>query len=136
MNTPDERVFASGPRRETPPSEGELRVVYHGGLADRFGVETLVRAVASLRGRGEQIALDIYGSDAEAAARLAASPPRCSGGCGLRAADPGRADPGARAEADLVVVRSPGWLHRAVAAGQGCSRRAYGPGRGRLAPYP
>ncbi|HMC49142.1 MAG TPA: glycosyltransferase family 4 protein [Solirubrobacterales bacterium] len=72
MNTPDERVF--GERREacTPPSEGELRVVYHGGLADRFGVETLVRAVALLRGRGEPVTLDVYGSDAEAAADLAA----------------------------------------------------------------
>lgn len=71
MNTPDERVF--GERREvrTPPSEGELRVVYHGGLADRFGVETLVHAVALLRGRGDAITLDVYGADAEAAARLA-----------------------------------------------------------------
>jgi glycosyltransferase involved in cell wall biosynthesis len=72
MNTPDERVF--GERREArrPPSEGELRVVYHGGLADRFGVETLVRAVALLRDRGEPITLDVYGADADAAARLAA----------------------------------------------------------------
>jgi glycosyltransferase involved in cell wall biosynthesis len=72
MNTPDERVF--GERREaaTPPVEGELRIVYHGGLADRFGVETLVRAVALLRDRGEAVALDVYGSDAGAAAKLAA----------------------------------------------------------------
>ena len=72
MNTPDERVF--GERREpsAPLSEGELRVVYHGGLAERFGVETLVRAVALLRGRGHPIHLDVYGSDAEAARQLAA----------------------------------------------------------------
>lgn len=72
MNTPDERVF--GERRPAcePPGEGELRAVYHGGLADRFGVETLVRAVSLLRGRGEPISLDVYGADAEAAARLAA----------------------------------------------------------------
>ena len=71
MNTPDERIF--GERREagTPPVEGELRIVYHGGLADRFGVETLVRAVALLRDRGEAVALDVYGSDAEAAGQLA-----------------------------------------------------------------
>jgi glycosyltransferase involved in cell wall biosynthesis len=72
MNTPDERVFGERREARTPPSEGELRVVYHGGLADRFGVETLVRAVASLRGSGEPVALDVYGSDAEAASRLAA----------------------------------------------------------------
>jgi glycosyltransferase involved in cell wall biosynthesis len=73
MNTPDERVF--GERREpiAPPAEGELRVVYHGGLADRFGVETLVRAVALLRSRGEPVTLDVYGSDAEAARTLAAT---------------------------------------------------------------
>lgn len=71
MNTPDERVFGERREARTPPSEGKLRVVYHGGLADRFGVETLVRAVALLRGRGKPIALDVYGSDAEAAGRLA-----------------------------------------------------------------
>jgi glycosyltransferase involved in cell wall biosynthesis len=71
MNTPDERVFGERREARTPP-EGELRVVYHGGLAARFGVETLVRAVALLRGRGEPISLDVYGSDAEAAGHLAA----------------------------------------------------------------
>jgi glycosyltransferase involved in cell wall biosynthesis len=73
MNTPDERVFGERRTPITPPSTGELRVVYHGGLADRFGVEALVRAVALLRDRGEPIALDVYGSDAEAARTLAAT---------------------------------------------------------------
>jgi len=72
MNTPDERVFGERRAPSPPPSDGELRVVYHGGLADRFGVETLVRAVAMLRGRGTPVSLDVYGADAEAAARLAA----------------------------------------------------------------
>jgi glycosyltransferase involved in cell wall biosynthesis len=72
MNTPDERVFGERREASTPPLEGELRVVYHGGLADRFGVETLVRAVAMLRSREQDVALDVYGSDAEAARRLAA----------------------------------------------------------------
>jgi glycosyltransferase involved in cell wall biosynthesis len=71
MNTPDERVF--GQRREpiSLPTDGDLRVIYHGGLADRFGVETLVRAVALLRERGVRVTLDVYGSDAEAARALA-----------------------------------------------------------------
>ena len=73
MNTPDERVFGERRAPVAPPAGGELRVVYHGGLADRFGVETLVRAVALLRERGEPVALDVYGSDAEAAAHLAAA---------------------------------------------------------------
>ncbi|HWJ43627.1 MAG TPA: glycosyltransferase [Solirubrobacterales bacterium] len=72
MNTPDERVF--GARRDpiAPPGQGPLRVVYHGGLAERFGVEVLVRAVAQLRAGGTEVELDVYGSDAEAARVLAA----------------------------------------------------------------
>jgi len=72
MNTPDERIFGERRTPASPSSEGELRVVYHGGLAERFGVETLVRAVAMLRQRGKPVRLDVYGSDAEAAARIAA----------------------------------------------------------------
>jgi glycosyltransferase involved in cell wall biosynthesis len=106
MNTPDERVF--GERREprTPPSDDELRVVYHGGLADRFGVETLVRAVALLRGRGEPITLDVYGADAEAAARLASFAAEVAPE-GVRIAPqptPVGEIPGRVAEADLGVV--------------------------------
>lgn len=70
MNTPDERVFGERRQPKALPAEGPLRVVYHGGLADRFGVETLVRAVAMLRKRNEEVELDVYGSDAEAAQQL------------------------------------------------------------------
>ncbi len=73
MNTPDERVFGERRPPLAPPGDGELRVVYHGGLADRFGVEVLVRAVALLRDRGAPVTLDVYGSDAEAARTLAAA---------------------------------------------------------------
>jgi glycosyltransferase involved in cell wall biosynthesis len=71
MNTPDERIF--GARRDPIelPQGGPLRVVYHGGLAERFGVETLVRTVAMLRADGVDVELDVYGSDAEAARALA-----------------------------------------------------------------
>lgn len=72
MNTPDERVFGERRTPVVPPADGPLRVVYHGGLAERFGVETLVRAVATLRARGRSVTLDVYGSDAEAARSLAA----------------------------------------------------------------
>jgi glycosyltransferase involved in cell wall biosynthesis len=72
MNTPDERVFGDRRAPLLPPAEGELRVVYHGGLADRFGVEALVRAVALLRERGAPVVLDVFGSDAEAARVLSA----------------------------------------------------------------
>ncbi len=73
MNTPDERVFGERRTPLAPPTQGPLRVVYHGGLADRFGVETLVRAVAMLRERGADVSLDVYGADAVAASRLAAA---------------------------------------------------------------
>ena len=72
MNTPDERVFGERRAPVAPPAEGELRIVYHGGLAERFGVETLVQAVAQLRGQDIPVRLDVFGADAEAAARLAA----------------------------------------------------------------
>jgi glycosyltransferase involved in cell wall biosynthesis len=72
MNTPDERVFGERRAPAAPPATGELRVVYHGGLADRFGVETLVQAVAMLSDAANPVRLDVFGADAEAAARLAA----------------------------------------------------------------
>ncbi|HEU4945116.1 MAG TPA: glycosyltransferase family 4 protein [Solirubrobacterales bacterium] len=106
MNTPDERVF--GERREprTPPTNGELRVVYHGGLADRFGVETLVQAVSLLRNRNQEVSLDVYGSDAEAAGRLASFAAQVAPE-GVRIAPqptPVEEIPARLAEADLGVV--------------------------------
>jgi glycosyltransferase involved in cell wall biosynthesis len=106
MNTPDERVFGE---RRTPaarPADGELRVVYHGGLADRFGVETLVRAIAMLRDRDEPVSLDVYGSDAEAARSLSAAAERLAPEGVRIAPQPTPVDqiPGRLAEAHLGVV--------------------------------
>jgi len=72
MNTPDERIFGERHKPKPVPIEGALKVVYHGGLADRFGVETLVRAVGGLRAEGADVELRVYGSDQEAARKLAA----------------------------------------------------------------
>ncbi len=106
MNTPDERVFGERRRPEAPPSKGALRVVYHGGLADRFGVETLVRAVATLRSRDEEVELDVYGSDAEAASRLASVAAEVAPEGVRIAPQPTPVDeiPARLAEADLGVV--------------------------------
>jgi glycosyltransferase involved in cell wall biosynthesis len=47
MNSPDERVFGAPRAPLTIPHDGPVRVLYHGGLAPRFGVETALRAVAA-----------------------------------------------------------------------------------------
>jgi len=73
MNSPDESVF--GPAREAPvlPASGPLRLIYHGGVAPRFGVEVLVRAVGDAVSRGAQVQLRICGTgDATDRARIAA----------------------------------------------------------------
>jgi glycosyltransferase involved in cell wall biosynthesis len=82
MNSPDEQVF--GPPRAPArwPADGSLRVLYHGGLAPRFGVETLIRAVARLRDSVPRLQVRICGSgeDRDRLAALAAQ------------IDPGRID--------------------------------------------
>jgi glycosyltransferase involved in cell wall biosynthesis len=74
MNSPDEGVF--GPPR-TPvewPREGPLRILYHGGLAPRFGVETAIRSFARLRESVPRLELRVCGSgeDRDRLAALAA----------------------------------------------------------------
>lgn len=67
MNSPDERVF--GPPRPPVPwplgKDARLRVLYHGGLAPRFGVETLIRAFGLLDGQGPALELRVCGSGEE-----------------------------------------------------------------------
>jgi glycosyltransferase involved in cell wall biosynthesis len=73
MNSSDERVFGP-PRPPQPiPTHGPVRVLYHGGLAPRFGVETLIRAAARLRERAPRISIRICGAgeDRERLAELA-----------------------------------------------------------------
>ena len=74
MNSPDELVF--GPPRAPVrwPDTGPLRVLYHGGLAPRFGVETLIRAFGRLRTSVPRLELRVCGSgeDRDRLAALAA----------------------------------------------------------------
>ncbi len=62
MNTPDERLF--GPRRHPRPipTGGPVRVLYHGGLAPRFGAELLVEGVGYLNGSLPDVSLRICGT--------------------------------------------------------------------------
>lgn len=61
MNSPDERVFGE-PRAPTELRAGEpLRAVYHGGTAERYGVESLVRGFAGLCEAHPDLTLDVFG---------------------------------------------------------------------------
>jgi glycosyltransferase involved in cell wall biosynthesis len=60
MNLADESVFVAGPRRHVP--DRELRLLYHGTVTYRYGLDLAVRAVALLRdGHGEDVHLTILG---------------------------------------------------------------------------
>jgi glycosyltransferase involved in cell wall biosynthesis len=61
MNSPDHAVF--GPPRPpvVVPSTGDIRVLYHGGTAHRFGVETLIRAFADLTNTERRVTLRVCG---------------------------------------------------------------------------
>ncbi len=62
MNSPDERVFGAPRRPAAWPREGQLRILYHGGLAPRFGVETAIRAIGLLGERQPELHLRVCGS--------------------------------------------------------------------------
>jgi glycosyltransferase involved in cell wall biosynthesis len=74
MNSPDEQVFGPALAPIRWPEQRPLRVLYHGGLAPRFGVETLIRSFARLRETVPRIELRVCGSgeDRDRLARLAA----------------------------------------------------------------
>jgi glycosyltransferase involved in cell wall biosynthesis len=62
MNVPDPRIFggaADGQATET--SEGAFHLVYHGTMAERLGVDLVIRAVAQLRQSNPQIRLHLWG---------------------------------------------------------------------------
>jgi glycosyltransferase involved in cell wall biosynthesis len=74
MNSPDERVFGEARAPVPWPREGPLRVLYHGGLAPRFGVESAIRAWTRLRETAPRLELRVCGSgeDRDRLAALAA----------------------------------------------------------------
>ena len=61
MNCPDERLFRPADQPLGGRREGALRVIHHGGILERYGVGTLVRAVALARAEIPGITLDLYG---------------------------------------------------------------------------
>lgn len=63
MNSPDEKIFGEpGPPRALPTA-GPVRAVYHGGLAERFGVAPMIEAFGLLKNRLPDLSLTICGAD-------------------------------------------------------------------------
>jgi glycosyltransferase involved in cell wall biosynthesis len=62
MNSPDERVFGAPREPVHWPERGPLRVLYHGGLAPRFGVESTILAWRRLRETAPRLQLRVCGS--------------------------------------------------------------------------
>ncbi|MBM4118099.1 glycosyltransferase family 4 protein [bacterium] len=61
LNVPDPRLFPQGqPRAARPPADG-FRLVFHGTLAERLGVDLALRAVALLGARIPGLRLDLIG---------------------------------------------------------------------------
>jgi glycosyltransferase involved in cell wall biosynthesis len=62
MNAPDERVFGASRPPVAPPNGDGTRIVYHGGVAERFGVESLVHAIARVNGHVPDARVEIFGA--------------------------------------------------------------------------
>ncbi len=60
MNVPDQQIFApvAAPCRA---ADGVLNLVYHGTMADRLGVDLVIRAAAALRDRGTELRVHLWG---------------------------------------------------------------------------
>jgi glycosyltransferase involved in cell wall biosynthesis len=63
MNSPDEKIFGSPGAPRALPTTGQVRAVYHGGLAERFGVAPMIEAFALLKTRLPDLSLTICGAD-------------------------------------------------------------------------
>jgi glycosyltransferase involved in cell wall biosynthesis len=61
MNVADSNIFNRNARRAPPRTSGEFRMIYHGNLTHRYGVDLAVRAVARIRKQIPNIHLLIHG---------------------------------------------------------------------------
>lgn len=62
LNLPDPALFPETPLPEEPPGNGEtFRLVYHGALARRLGIDVAIQAVAELGDRIPELRFDIIG---------------------------------------------------------------------------
>ena len=69
MNVPDPKIFAEQTADRRPKTAQEpFNLVYHGTMAERLGVDLIIRAVERLRGRIPQVRLHLWGSGDDIAA--------------------------------------------------------------------
>ncbi|MDP2183175.1 MAG: glycosyltransferase family 4 protein [Actinomycetota bacterium] len=61
LNGVDESVFTRREPEFRALRSAHVKLVYHGTLSERFGLGTLLRALATLNGHGTEASLDIYG---------------------------------------------------------------------------
>ncbi len=61
MNVPDPRIFGSHSTNGHVADPARLNLVYHGTMAERLGVDLLIRAVAQLRDRVPTARLHLWG---------------------------------------------------------------------------
>ncbi len=61
FNCPDEEIFKPRPKRKAGRKNGPFRIVHHGTLVHRYGVDVLLDAVGLLLSEGRNLSLDIYG---------------------------------------------------------------------------
>lgn len=61
LNSCDKTRFRPSTNGTRPAGNGPIRLVYHGTIIERYGIDTAVRAVASLRESIKEVTLDIYG---------------------------------------------------------------------------
>lgn len=61
MNVPDPRIFPSLSSERPVRERGPLKIVYHGTMVARLGVDLLIHAVQRLRGRVPDLQLHLWG---------------------------------------------------------------------------
>jgi glycosyltransferase involved in cell wall biosynthesis len=63
MNSPEEEIFHSGRADNgAPRTEGALRLMYHGLIAERHGLDVAVEALAIVAARVPGVTLDVFGA--------------------------------------------------------------------------
>jgi glycosyltransferase involved in cell wall biosynthesis len=63
MNVPDPKIFGGFVAERRPAAAGPLfNIVYHGTMAERLGVDLIIRAVAQLRKRNPHVRLHLWGT--------------------------------------------------------------------------